>query len=87
MPWKDTAMSINGVSSSEQSRKRNTCSSWLLFFICKIVRRRTYILKEGDMMSELRYAYGYIRVSTHDREEISDSQENLLRSMLPGTIL
>ena len=36
--------------------------------------------KEGDMMSELRYAYGYIRVSTHDQEEISpDSQENLLR--------
>lgn len=32
------------------------------------------------MMSELRYAYGYIRVSTHDQEEISpDSQENLLR--------
>ncbi|MEI3358390.1 MAG: recombinase family protein [Dorea formicigenerans] len=31
-------------------------------------------------MSELRYAYGYIRVSTHDQEEISpDSQENLLR--------
>ena len=28
------------------------------------------------MMSELRYAYGYIRVSTHDQEEISpDSQE------------
>lgn len=23
------------------------------------------------MMSELRYAYGYIRVSTHDQEEIS----------------
>ena len=32
------------------------------------------------MMSELRYAYGYISVSTHDQEEISpDSQENLLR--------
>lgn len=31
-------------------------------------------------MSNLRYAYGYIRVSTHDQEEISpDSQEHLLR--------
>lgn len=28
----------------------------------------------------LKYAYGYIRVSTHDQEEISpDSQEHLLR--------
>lgn len=28
----------------------------------------------------VKYAYGYIRVSTHDQEEISpDSQEHLLR--------
>ena len=51
----------------------------VLFLYSFFVRRRTYT-KEGDMMSELRYAYGYIRVSTHDQEEISpDSQENLLR--------
>ena len=31
--------------------------------------------------SKLRTAYGYIRVSTHDQEELSpDSQERLLRS-------
>ena len=36
--------------------------------------------KEGDAM-ELKYAYGYIRVSTHDQEELSpDSQERLLRN-------
>ena len=32
------------------------------------------------MMSELKYAYGYIRVSTHDQEELSpESQKKLLR--------
>ena len=31
--------------------------------------------------SKLRTAYGYIRVSTHDQEELSpDSQERLLRN-------
>ena len=38
------------------------------------------MLKEGDMMRELRYAYGYIRVSTHDQEELSpESQKKLLK--------
>ncbi len=38
-----------------------------------------HLQKEGDTMQQ-RYAYGYVRVSTHDQEEISpDSQEKLLR--------
>ena len=72
-PWESGLYLIQDLIESDNARERKfSCRYFCTHFLI-------YLQKEGDTMQQ-RYAYGYVRVSTHDQEEVSpDSQKKLLR--------